>query len=86
MNTDRLYPSSTDDSALANTFADFFAEKISKIRISIQGAKSNLTSPSLVTCTVRLSSFCQVDCSVVHKLLTGLAKNLALWTLCLHVS
>ena len=28
MNTDRLYPSSTDDSALANTFADFFAEKI----------------------------------------------------------
>ena len=47
MNTDRLYPISTDDSALANTFADFFAEKISKIRTSIQGVKSNLgvTSP-----------------------------------------
>jgi len=55
MHTDRLYPSST----LANTFADFFDEKISKIRISMQGAKSNLdvTSLSPVTCTARLSSF-----------------------------
>ena len=77
MNSDRLYPSSTDDSALANTFADFFAVKISKIRTSIQGAKSNLgvTSLSPVTCTARLSSFCQVDCSVAHKLLTGLTKK-----------
>ena len=32
MNTDGLYPSSPDDGALANTFA----EKISKIRTSIQ--------------------------------------------------
>jgi len=77
MNTDRLYPSSTDNSALANTFADFFDEKISKIRISIQVAKSNLdvTSLSPVTCTARLSSFRQLDCSVVHKLLTGLTKK-----------
>ena len=77
MNTERLYPSSTDDSALANTFADCFSEKISKIRTSIQGAKSNLgvTSLSPVTCTARLSSFCRVDCSVVHKLLTGLTKK-----------
>ena len=67
MNTDRLYLSS----ALANTFADFFAEKISKIRISIQGAKSNLgvTSLSPVTCTACLSSFSQVDCSVMPVLL-----------------
>lgn len=28
MNTDRLYPSCNDDSALVNSFADFLAEKI----------------------------------------------------------
>ena len=74
MNTDRLYPSCNDNSALANTFADFFVEKISKIRTSILGAKSNLGVISLspVRCTARFSSFRQVDCSVVHKLLTGL--------------
>ena len=77
MNTDRLYPSSTDESASANTFADFFAEEISKSRISIQGAKSNLsaTSRSPATCTARLSSSSQVNCSVFHKLLTGLTKK-----------
>ena len=69
MNTDRLYPSCNDNSALANTFADFFVEKI-----SILGAKSNLGVISLspVRYTARFSSFRQVDCSVVHKLLTGL--------------
>ena len=73
VNTDHLYPSSTDDSALANTFA----EKISKISTSIQGAKSNLgaTSLSPVTCTAHLSSFSQVDYGVIHKLLTGLTKK-----------
>ena len=77
MNTDRLYPSSTDDGALANTFA----EKISKIRTSIQGAKCNLgvTSLSFVTSTARLSSLSQVNCSVVHELLTGLTKKLLLF-------
>ena len=77
MNTDRLYPSCNDDSALANTFADFFVEKISKVRTSILGAKSNLGVIPLspVASTARFSSFHQVDCSVVHKLLTGLTKK-----------
>ena len=39
MNTDRLYPSCNDDSALVNSFADFLAEKILKICTSIMGAK-----------------------------------------------
>ena len=77
MNTDRLYPSCNDDSALANTFAAFFVEKISKIRTSILGAKSNrgVIPLSPVTCTARFCSFHQVDCSVVHKLLTGLTRK-----------
>ena len=77
MNSDHLHPSSTDDSALANTFADFFAKKISKLRNSIQGTKSSLGALSLspVTYTACLSSFSQVDYSVVHKLLTGLKKK-----------
>ena len=77
MNTDRLYPGCHDESALTNTFADFFVEKITKILTSILGAKSDLGVMSLspVTCTARFSSFHQVDCSVVHKLLTGLTKK-----------
>ena len=77
MNSDHLHPSSTDDSALANTLADFFAKNISKLRNSIQGTKSSLCATSLspVTCTACLSSFSQVDYSVVHKLLNGFKKK-----------
>ena len=72
-----LYPSSTDDSALANTFADFVAEKIYKMGNSIQGTKSSLGAKSLspVTCTAHLSPFSQVDYGVIHKLLTWLTKK-----------
>ena len=88
MNSDHLHPSSTDDSALANTFADFFAKKISKLHNSIQGTKSSLgaTSLSPVTCTACLSSFSQVDYSVVHKLLTGLKKKKKTLALCIDPS
>ena len=78
INTDHLYLSSNNDSTLANTSADFFVEKILNICTSIySGCQSNLGVISLspVTCTACFSSFCQVDCSVVHKLLTGLTKK-----------
>ena len=81
MNSDHLHPSSTDDSALANTFADFFAKKISKLRNSTQGTKSSLgaTSLSPFTYTACLSSFSQVDYIVVHKMLTVLKKKFLLF-------
>ena len=47
LNNDLLYPSSTNNNAFANGFADFFAETISKIRSSILVAKSNLGVISL---------------------------------------
>ena len=76
-NTDRLYPSSTDDGTLANAFADFFAEKISKIRTAILETKSNLSVNFLVPvpCSARFSSFNEVDCSAVHRLLSSLSKK-----------
>ena len=76
-NTDRLYPNSTDDGTLANAFADFFAEKISKIRTAILETKSNLSVNFLapVPCSARFSSSNEVDCSAVHKLLSSLSKK-----------
>ena len=71
MNTDRLYPSCNNDSAVAETFADFFVEKFSKIRIFILDSNLGVIPLSPVTCTARSSSFHQLDCSAVHKLLPG---------------
>ena len=75
--TNRLYPSSTDDGTLANAFADFYAEKISKIRTAILETKSNLSVNFLapVPCSARFSSFNEVDCSAVHRLLSSLSKK-----------
>lgn len=79
MNTDRLYPSSTDDSALANTFADFFPEKISSLILELH--LFLLLRVQLVC----LPSAKWTTVSFINCLL-GWQKNIALWIFCLHVS
>ena len=62
-NADQLYPTSTNNEDLANTFADFFQSKIERMRSQIADQRQGTTSPTSPVyverrhCSTRLSSF-----------------------------
>ena len=72
--SDPLYPTSSSDSDLANKFADFFTEKITSLRNSLDGSSSTLVHLDDFSHTSSvLSHFKNVTEAQVSSLITGSA-------------
>ena len=77
-NSERLYPSSSDDSNLANSFADFFASKIERIQQELlvnKIANGNALPVINTTCLSTFNAFESLSDDDVLKLICGSAMK-----------
>lgn len=67
------FPSSTSSEQLANEFATFFQEKISKMRCSLSHDSQSIINalPDLFCCKSELTDFCTVNPNDIRKYLVS---------------
>ena len=67
--TNKRYPLSSDDTALANSFADFFTSKIDKIHNGLVGRKIRVGSalPDVKVCVAEFCNFAKVTLEEIKK-------------------
>ena len=76
MNYDQNFPSSSSPDNLANLFADFFEDKILKIQATFGNTVESTTMVlNTVSIKNRLSTFREVSCSDLSKLISPLASK-----------
>ena len=67
---DKRYPPSSDSTALANSFADFFTSKIDKIHHVLVERRACVGSslPDMTVCSVELCNFAEVTQEELKKI------------------